>query len=128
MSLKRLLSSTVFTATAVLFAASACQAMGAPQNQSAVAPVQPSDASSLIREIRDTARSSGLEAKDIKIGQSIASGQKDSGSTTLTGSCTVSAKVGIPRGTGVTISATAATCQEAEQMVLAGIKSLKSLS
>jgi hypothetical protein len=84
-----------------------------------------------VQQIRDFAQANGLIISNLKVSQSVSMGADEYGQVTTAsaagGSCTVSAAVSIPGGTGVTISATAPTCAAAARMVMGGVRAVKGM-
>jgi len=66
-----------------------------------------------VQQLENFALSRGADITDIRISRQVGTGEAGIAST----SCTATATVSIPGGTGVELSATAPTCSEAIQML-----------
>ena len=75
---------------------------------------QAESASIIVQDLQDYAEVRNLTLKDIKVARESAAGL-EAGITSE--SCTVTATVSIPGGTGVEVSATAPTCMQAMNML-----------
>jgi hypothetical protein len=125
MFIQKILFTSLMTVGGALAFSPASVAAAPGQSPGSVAMTQ-QQVQMLTQQIKNSARARGFQVKSVKIHRSLSTESLGMGVSPMAegGSCTVSATVSIPGGTGVTISATAPTCAQAEQMVMAGIQAL----
>lgn len=116
-------------ATAIATAPVVAMALGAPYQNDALGHLTSAQLDSQNRELQNYAAAYGATVSPIKLQvQQIAAGVARGGRAQALGvqetpsSCTATATVSVPGGTGVTLSATASTCEQAISMLMSAIR------